>query len=80
MKIEKTLAEMVDGEVGAVTRVSTSAVLARRLDAMGLGIGARVTKTRALFLRGPVAVKVRNTRIALGRETAEQIKVLVDED
>ncbi|MDQ7781000.1 MAG: FeoA family protein [Planctomycetota bacterium] len=78
MKTEKTLAEMTDGEAGMVVRVSTSAVLSRRLSAMGLGVGTRVTKTKALFLRGPVAVKAGSTRIALGRETADRITVCVE--
>ena len=77
MKTTKLLATMKNGEEGTIVDISSPARLARRLEAMGLRVGCRVVKTRAIFWRGPVAVRVGNTKIALARAIAEQITVAI---
>jgi len=64
--VVKSLVEMDTGESGLVTDVRGGGGFRRRLDAMGIRLGVRLTKTSGHYLRGPVTVRTGNSEIALG--------------
>ncbi|MEW6132108.1 MAG: FeoA family protein [Pseudomonadota bacterium] len=71
-----TLDRLPQGAIAAVRKLSGGKELKSRLSAMGLTEGAHLTVLQNRG-NGPVLVKVRDTRIALGR--GEAIKVLVEQ-
>jgi len=52
--------------------------LVRRLNAMGIRPGGRITKVSSMFMRGPVTVRVGQTQLALGFGMARRILVKLD--
>ena len=73
MTIIKSLVDMDTGRSGVVTDVRGGAGLRRRLDAMGIRLGAQLTKTSGSYLRGPVTVRTGNSQLALGFGMAGKI-------
>ena len=69
-----TLARMQTGQSGIVVQVSGHGVI-RRLGALGLRPGLRVTKVNSSFMRGPVTVQFGNTQVAIGFGMASRIVV-----
>jgi len=72
---QTTLARMQAGQSGKVISIDKGHGIVRRLEAMGIRPGQRITKISAMFMRGPVTVQVKNTRIALGHGMASKIIV-----
>jgi ferrous iron transport protein A len=66
------------GQSGTVVDIAGGYGLVRRLQALGLRSGKRVTKVSSMFGRGPVTVKVGTTQIALGFGMARKILVQLD--
>jgi len=73
-----TLAEMRTGQTGIVVGVLGGHGLIRRLDALGIRLGKKVTKLSSTLFRGPVMLKVNNTQVAVGFGMARKIIVEVD--
>ena len=73
-----TLAEMKTGQTGIVVGVLGGHGLIRRLDALGIRPGKKVTKLSSTLFRGPVILKVNNTQVAVGFGMARKIIVEVD--
>jgi Fe2+ transport system protein FeoA len=69
------LTELEPGQSGILVRVAAGAGLVRRLDAMGIRIGKRLTKVSGMPLGGPVVIQVGGTRVGLGRGMARKILV-----
>ncbi len=61
-----TLAEMRSGQTGTVVEVLGGHGLVRRLDALGIRPGRKVTKLSSALFRGPVIIRVNNTQVAVG--------------
>lgn len=78
MKSIVTLAQMRKNEKGKLVRIENGTGLVKRLESMGLWVGKKIERTTALFLKGPITVRVGSTRIALGRGIAEKIFVEVE--
>ena len=70
-----TLARMKSGQSGTIVEFKGGHGIARRLSALGLRPGKRITKTGSMFGRGPVTVRVGGTQIALGHGAADKIIV-----
>jgi ferrous iron transport protein A len=70
------LSELPPGAQGLVRQMGGGADFRGRLAAMGLGMGTRVEMLQNTG-RGPVLLRVQETRVALGR--GEAMKILVDE-
>lgn len=51
---------------------------ARRLEALGIRPGKKVTKVGSMFLRGPVTLRIDNAQVAVGFRMASRIIVEVD--
>ena len=73
-----TLAEMRTGQTGTVVGVMGGHGLIRRLDALGIRPGRKVTKLSSTLFRGPVMLRVNNTQVAVGFGMARKIIVEVD--
>ena len=77
-KRQLTLAQMLAGQTGTVVAVLGGRGFVRRLEAMGLRQGKKVTKISSTFLRGPVTFKVNHTQVAVGFGLAQKILVEVE--
>jgi len=75
---ELTLAEMRTGQTGTVVGVMGGHGLIRRLDALGIRPGRKVTKLSSTLFRGPIILRVDNTQVAVGFGMARKIIVEVD--
>ncbi len=73
-----TLAEMRSGQTGTVVEVLGGHGLVRRLDALGIRPGRKVTKLSSALFRGPVIIRVNNTQVAVGFGMARKIIVEAD--
>jgi ferrous iron transport protein A len=70
-----TLAEMRTGQTGTVVGVLGGHGLIQRLDALGIRPGKKVTKLSSTLFRGPVTLRVNNSRVAVGFGMARKIIV-----
>jgi ferrous iron transport protein A len=70
-----TLAEMKTGQTGIVVGVLGGHGLIRRLDALGIRPGKKVTKLNSTLFRGPVTLRVDNAQVAVGFGMARKIIV-----
>ena len=75
-----TLVQMGLGRSGTVVAVLGGRGLIRRLDALGIRPGKRVTKISSTFFRGPVILRVDGAQIAIGFGMAGRIVVEVDKE
>jgi len=73
-----TLAEMRTGQTGAVVEILGGHGLIRRLDAMGIRPGKKVTKLSSTLFHGPVILRADNTQVAIGFGMARKIMVELD--
>jgi len=73
-----TLAQMRTGQAGTVVGVLGGLGLIRRLDALGIRAGKKVTKVSSTLFRGPVTLSVDNAQVAVGFGMAKKIIVEVD--
>ena len=80
---------MKNGESGIIVSISDSPVsqsgrhrrnwgFRRRLEDMGLTPGTKVTLIRSAPFHGPLELKVRGSKLALGRGMAKRVFVRVD--
>lgn len=69
------LTKLKRGTKAKVVEVTASKQLALRLSHLGLRPGAHLTKISTFVLKGPVAVKVGSTTIALGHSMAQKVFV-----
>ena len=74
-KLQITVPQMEAGQRGIVIQISGGYGLVRRLEALGIRPGKRITKVSSMFMRGPVTLQVDNTQIALGFGIAKRIVV-----
>lgn len=72
------LAEMRTGQTGTVVRIMGGHGLIRRLDALGIRPGRKVTKLSSTLFSGPVILRVDNTQVAVGFGMARKIIVETD--
>ena len=73
-----TLAEMRTGQTGTVVGVLGGHGLIQRLDALGIRPGKKVTKLSSTLFRGPVTLRVNNSRVAVGFGMARKIIIKLD--
>jgi len=69
---------MRTGQTGTVVGVLGGHGLIRRLDALGIRPGRKVTKLSSTLFRGPIILRVDNTQVAVGFGMARKIIVEVD--
>ena len=77
-KIQLTLNQMEAGQIGTVIQVLGGRGLIRRLEAMGIRPGKKVTKIGSMLFRGPVTLRVDSAQVAIGFGMATRVLVEVD--
>ena len=79
MKASRSLVEMEIGREGVVSEIQGGIGLVPRLDALGIRPGVVLQKISGSYLRGPVTVKVGNSRMAVGFGMAGKIILDIEE-
>ena len=67
--------EMKARQTGTIIEIEGGCAFEKRLAAMGINAGKHVTKLSAFVMRGPVAIKVGRTVVALGYGMASKVWV-----
>ncbi len=76
---EITLDDLKQGEEGIIVDFLGGYKLRKRLDALGIRRGKKVTKISNMVMNGPVTIKLNNSNnIAIGRGMAKKIIVKVN--
>jgi len=70
------VAQMKAGQSGRVVEIGGGRGI-RRMEAMGLRPGKRITKISGMFGHGPVTIQIGGTQLALGFGMAQKILVEV---
>lgn len=78
LKRQITVAGMAVGQTGTIVQILGGHGLVRRLQALGIRPGKRITKVSSTFMRGPVTIQVDNAQIAIGFGMANRIIVELD--
>lgn len=73
-----SLFDMKVGAEGIVVNVDGGYGIVRRLDSMGIRIGSKIQKVTGQLMRGPIMLRVGNTRVAVGFGMARRIWVEVE--
>jgi len=73
-----SLRHMEAGQMGIVVDILGGHGLRRRLEAMGVRPGKKITKVSGQVFRGPVTLRVDHTQIAIGFGMANKIVVEID--
>ena len=79
-EIQLPLSQMSVGQTGTIVGILSGRGLMRRLEALGIRTGKRITKTSSAVFRGPVTLKIGSTQVAVGFGMANKIIVEVDKD
>ncbi len=77
-KKQMTLAQMAEGQSGAVIQIQGGNVLIKRLEDMGIRPGKKITKQSTMMFHGPITVLVDRAQVALGYGMAGAIIVEMD--
>ena len=77
-KIQLALSQMQGGQTGTVIQILGGRGLIRRLDALGIRPGKKVTKISSTLFRGPVTLRTNQTQVAIGFGMANKILVEID--
>jgi len=78
IKKQTTLARISSGQTCTVIRIEGGHGLVRRLQALGIRPGKRITKVSSMFGRGPVTINIDRSQVALGFGMAGKIVVDLD--
>lgn len=70
-----SLAQMRAGQTGKIVGIDGGYGLARKLDALGIRVGKKITKISAQWMRGPVLLRQDNTQAAVGFGMASKVLV-----
>ncbi|HUT70781.1 MAG TPA: FeoA family protein [Desulfatiglandales bacterium] len=77
-KNHNTLTKMQAGQSGTVVEIRGGFGLVRRLNALGIFPGKRITKISSMLARGPVTIEVDRGQVAMGFGMANRILVQLD--
>lgn len=70
-----SLAQMKENKKGVVAAIDAGPVLTRRFMSMGIYTGREITKLSHFAMKGPVAIKIGRSVLALGHGMAAKIIV-----
>ncbi len=73
-----SLVDMKINQSGIVIKINGGAELVRRLEALDVRVGKKITKLSSMIMRGPIVVKVNGCQVAVGRGMAKKIMVEVN--
>jgi len=77
-KMVLSLSQMGTGQSGIVVQVAGGHGVVRRLEALGIRPGKRITKVSSMLFRGPVTVRIDNAQVAIGFGMASRVMVEVN--
>ncbi|MBD3386762.1 ferrous iron transport protein A [candidate division KSB1 bacterium] len=77
MKVDLTRMKM--GEEGVIAEINGGHKLEKRLQSLGVNLGAKIKKISAQMLRGPISIQVGNTKAAIGYGMAKKIWIEKDQ-
>ncbi len=77
---KKSLSDMDSGDSGTVVEISGGLGVNRRVEAMGIRPGKRITKISGMFMRGPVVARVDRMQVAIGWGMAKKIIVQTNQE
>jgi ferrous iron transport protein A len=72
---QTTVAQMRTGDRGRIIEIAGGYGLTRRLEAMGIRPGKKITKVSSMLMHGPVTVQVDGVQVAIGFGMARRILV-----
>lgn len=72
---QTTIVQMRTGEKGRIIEIAGGHGLTRRLEAMGIRSGKKITKVSSMLMRGPVTIQVDGVQVAIGFGMARRILV-----
>jgi len=73
--MKTSLAALLPGQMGTVTKVGGAATIRHRLLEMGLTVGTAVQLVRMAPFGGPIELELRGYRLSMRRAEAEHILV-----
>jgi len=76
--IQLTLGKMEAGQTGTIVQILGGWGLNRRLEALGIRPGKKVTKISNMLFHGPVTLRTDHTQVAVGFGMANKILVEID--
>jgi ferrous iron transport protein A len=76
--IQLTLGQMSAGQTGTIIRILGGRGLNRRLEALGIRPGKKVTKISTMLFHGPVTIRTDHTEVAVGFGMAQKILIEID--
>jgi len=77
-KLVLSLSQMSVGQSGIVVQVAGGHGMVRRLEALGIRPGKKITKVSSMLFRGPVTVRIDNSQVAIGFGMASRVMVEVN--
>lgn len=72
---QTTVARMRTGDRGRIIEIAGGYGMTRRLEAMGIRPGKKITKVSSMLMRGPVTIQVDSVQVAIGFGMARRILV-----
>ena len=75
----KSLVEMKSGDKGVIHEIKGGAYAQKNFDDLGIRVNKHITKISGMFMRGPVTIKIDNTKIAIGFGMASKVFVTLSE-
>jgi len=76
--MQLTLSQMEAGQTGTVVQILGGWGLTRRLEALGIRPGKKVTKISTMLFHGPITLRADHTQVAVGFGMANKILVEID--
>jgi len=73
-----SLIDILPGQTGVVTEIENVHGLAKKLCAMGIIPGKKITKISQILAGGPIVIRIDTHDLALGRGVARRIRIRID--
>ena len=74
------LPQLGAGKSGTVVDITGGFGVVKKLTALGIRPGQKISKRNSVFTKGPVVVRVNNSEVAIGYGMAQKVLVEVDEE
>lgn len=71
----KDITEMKQGESGIVVDIRGGHGMLRKMESLGIRPSIKIVKVSSQFMRGPINIRVGNSKIAIGFGIAKKIVV-----
>lgn len=80
-RVKRTpLPQLKTGQSGKVVDITGGYGVIKKLTALGIRPGQKISKRDSIFSRGPVVVRINNSEVAIGYGMAQKVVVEVEEE